>query len=114
MKIIQTLGISLLVLAVTLFTVSAFVGNFQVSSDTIDKVAKDEGFSNQTELVDAFQQPFAESALVGTAVGSVLAIDEAEVGLTVVVGVGEGELEPILTNVSDRVQGRLLPQFLLQ
>ena len=56
MKNIQTLGISLLVLAVVIFTASPFVGSFQVTSASVDSLAKDNDFSNQTELVDILQK----------------------------------------------------------
>ena len=48
------------------------------------------------------------------AVTGVLTVDETEVVLAVVVGVGEGELDPILANVNDRVERRLLSQLLLE
>ena len=55
------------------------------------------------EFVDALEHALAEGALVGAAIGGVLAVDEGAVGFAVAVDVGKGEFEVLALVVGRRV-----------
>ena len=55
------------------------------------------------ELVDGLEDALPEGREVGTPVRGVLAVDEAEVFLAIVTGVGEGELDAVRLVVADIV-----------
>ena len=63
-----------------------------------------EGFL--VKLVDTFEHALAERALVGAAVGRVLAVDKGAVGLAVAIDVREGKFEVLALVVSGRVEDR--------
>lgn len=56
MKNIQNLGIGLLVLGVALFTVAPFIGSFQITKNTFEKVTVEQGIDNQKELVNTLNE----------------------------------------------------------
>ena len=64
-----------------------------------------EGFL--VKLVDAFEHALAERALVGAAVGRVLAVDKGAVGLAVAVDVREGKFEVLALVVRGRIELRI-------
>ena len=61
-----------------------------------------EGFL--VKFVDALEHALAERALVGAAVGRVLAVDKGAVGLAVAIDVREGKFEVLALVVSGRVE----------
>ena len=63
-----------------------------------------EGFL--VKLVDAFEHALAERALVGAAIGRVLAVDKGAVGLAVAIDVREGKFEVLALVVRGRVENR--------
>lgn len=56
MKFIQAIGIAILVIAVSIFTVIPFLGGFQVDVASVEKVAGDLGFAHQEELVSGLKK----------------------------------------------------------
>ena len=64
-----------------------------------------EGFL--VEFVDALEHALAERALVGAAVGRVLAVDKGAVGFAVAIDVGKGKFEVLALVVSGRIEHRI-------